>query len=131
MQISEGEWEVMESVWLKSGQTAGQVISSVIAGNRSHRTLRTLLARLVKKGAVQVTVVENRHLYSANVVREECVRIAAEKFSERFFGGNVASLMHHFVEQQSLTPAEIDELRQLLNSSTPSEKTKTKSPRRK
>lgn len=114
VRISDAEWELMESVWRENDQTAGQVIGSVSADNRSHRTLRTLLARLVKKGAVSVKVVGNRHLYSANVSREMCVRIAAKEFSQRFFGGSLHSLMLHFVEHESLTPAEVDELRRRL-----------------
>ena len=52
--ISDAEWEVMKSVWDHGPLTAGEVVSRLEAQTRWHpRTIKTLLARLVKKGAVK------------------------------------------------------------------------------
>ncbi|KLU03034.1 Beta-lactamase repressor BlaI [Rhodopirellula islandica] len=112
--ITDAEWELMESVWQADDQTAGDVLSRVVAGHRSHRTLRTLLARLVEKGAVSVRVEGSRHLYSAAVSRESCVRSAAQSFAARFFDGNLQSLLMHFVEHESLSEEDAKDLRERL-----------------
>jgi BlaI family penicillinase repressor len=114
IQITDAEWEVMESVWTGNDQTAGEVLSRVVAGNRSHRTLRTLLARLVEKGAVAVRIERRRHLYSAAVTREACVRSVTRAFTNRFFAGNLHSLLLHFVEHESLSDEEVGDLRKRL-----------------
>ncbi|WP_417390670.1 BlaI/MecI/CopY family transcriptional regulator [Gimesia sp.] len=115
LQITEAEWEVMLGVWEAVDQTPGEIIARVESvRNRSHRTVRTLLARLVEKGAVIVRVDGSRHLYRAAVTRNECVRSAARSFSERFFAGDLQSLLMHFVENETLSSDEIAELKQSL-----------------
>lgn len=116
LQITDAEWEVMLSVWEADDQTAGEIIARVEPiRKRSHRTVRTLLARLVEKGAVTVQVDGSRHLYSAAITRNECVRLAARSFTEQFFAGNLQSLLMHFVEHESLSDKEVKELRQHLD----------------
>ncbi|HAW27842.1 BlaI/MecI/CopY family transcriptional regulator [Gimesia maris] len=116
LQITDAEWEVMQSVWEAEDQTAGEIIARTeTLRDRSHRTIRTLLARLVEKGAVDVHVEGSRHLYRAAVTRNECVRSAAHSFSERFFSGNLQSLLMHFVENETLSSEELAELRQTLD----------------
>ncbi|MCA9004820.1 MAG: BlaI/MecI/CopY family transcriptional regulator [Planctomycetaceae bacterium] len=116
LQITDAEWEVMLSVWQAEDQTAGEIIARTERlRDRSHRTIRTLLARLVEKRAVDVHIDGSRHLYRAAVTRNECVRSAAHSFSERFFAGNLQSLLMHFVENETLSSEELEELRQTLD----------------
>jgi BlaI family penicillinase repressor len=134
LQITDAEWEVMLSVWEADDQTPGEIIARVqpLRG-RSHRTVRTLLSRLVDKGAVSVRVHGVQHLYSAAVTRDACVRAAAESFSARFFAGSLRSLLLHFVENESLSDDELMELRQRLDSITrnPAKKSTSKKARAK
>src|SRR5690349_21414521 len=52
-QISDAEWEVMKAVWEAAPLTAGEVVERVEAEQKwKPRTVKTLLNRLVKKGAV-------------------------------------------------------------------------------
>ena len=114
MSITDGEWEIMESVWQADDQSPAEILARIDVGDRSHRTLRTLLARLVEKGAVEVGIDGSKRLYSANVSREECIRSVSESFAQRFFAGNLKSLLLHFVEDESLTRGEIEEIKQRL-----------------
>ncbi|QDT89449.1 BlaI/MecI/CopY family transcriptional regulator [Gimesia algae] len=116
LQITEAEWDVMLSVWEADDQTAGEIIARVEPiQKRSHRTVRTLLTRLVEKGAVTVRIDGSRHLYRAAVTRNECVRLAARSFTDRFFAGDLQSLLIHFVENETLSSDEVEELRQRLD----------------
>ncbi len=59
LQISDSEWAVMEPIWQQGVCTAAEVIDRFGATHDwNHSTIRTLLARLVEKGALdyQVTV---------------------------------------------------------------------------
>ena len=131
LSITDGEWEIMESVWQANDQTPAEILSRIDAGNRSHRTLRTLLNRLVEKGAVKVHVEGSKHLYSSNVSRGDCIRLAADSFSQRFFAGNLKSLLLHFVEDESLTAGEIEEVKNRLATLSSKSNSATKPNRRK
>ena len=116
LQITDAEWEVMESVWAVEEQTPAEIIERVQPlRDRSHRTIRTLLNRLVEKGAVSVRSHGSQRLYKAIVSRKECVSEAAKSFGERFFGGDLSSMLMHFVEREDISPAEASVLREKLD----------------
>src|SRR5689334_1356232 len=54
-QISDAEWDVMRIVWDNGPLTAGDVVRHLAGAKDWHpRTVKTLLSRLVKKGAVEM-----------------------------------------------------------------------------
>jgi len=115
-QISDAEWEVMKAVWDHGSLTAGDVVEKVSAEHEwAPRTIKTLLNRLVKKGAVGVEVDGRRYLYRAKVNREACVRKETRSFLSRVFNGAVAPAVVHFIEQGKLTPDEIRQLKETLD----------------
>ncbi len=62
--ISGAEWRVMEVIWQRPTATAAEVIAALAsATDWKHRTIRTLLARLVEKGVLAAQPDGNRHLY--------------------------------------------------------------------
>jgi BlaI family penicillinase repressor len=115
LQISDAEWDVMEPIWATGACTAADVIKQLrTTHDWNHSTIRTLLARLVEKGALAYDVDGARYIYRAAVSRQQCVRQEGRSFLEKAFGGDVAALLAHFVEESSLDRAQIDQLRQLL-----------------
>lgn len=119
--ITDAEWHVMKMLWDRPGEwlVAGQIIEPVAAGRKiHHRTVRTLLARLVKKGAVETRCDSpSAYQYRARVTRDSVVRAEARSFLSRFFDGNAAPALVHLLNQarNRLTPREIQELRDLLD----------------
>ena len=114
--ISDAEWEVMRVVWRSHPISAGAVARRI--PNRrdwSARTVKTLLSRLVGKGALGYDVDGKRYLYQPRVSKKECTRNASQSFLDRVFGGNARPALLHFVEESDLSPEEIDELRRLLD----------------
>jgi BlaI family penicillinase repressor len=115
VQISDAEWQVMEPIWATGECSAADVIKHLrTTHDWNHSTIRTLLARLVEKGALAYDVDGSRYIYRAAVTRQQCVRQEGRSFLEKAFGGNVTALLAHFVEEASLDRAQIDQLRQLL-----------------
>jgi BlaI family penicillinase repressor len=124
-QISDAEWEVMKVVWDNPPLTAGDVVrvlESVPVGHPARgwrpRTVKTLLARLVRKGAVLLSEEEGRFLYRPRVARDQVVRQESRSFLARVFNGSVAPALLHFLEDARLTPQEIEQLRQTLQRET-------------
>src|SRR3954468_24333752 len=113
--ISDSEWDVMEPIWEAGASTAADVIGRLRATHDwNHSTIRTLLARLVEKGALGYEVDGSRYIYRALVSREQCVRQESRSFLEKFFGGDVGALVAHFVADASLDRDEVQKLQQLL-----------------
>jgi BlaI family transcriptional regulator, penicillinase repressor len=113
--ISEAEWDVMEVVWELGSVTPAEVIDRV-AGPRgwNHRTVRTLLSRLVEKRALRREGAGARSVYQAAVSRRRCVRDQGRSFLNKVFGGNAASLLIHFAQEARIDPDDLERLRKLL-----------------
>jgi BlaI family transcriptional regulator, penicillinase repressor len=116
VRISDAEWDVMEAVWGSGSATAAEVIEA-LAGRRewNQSTIRTMLARLVEKGALRYEVEGPRYIYRAAVTRKRCVRDESRSFLERVFGGDVGSLLVHYVRESKVEPKDLENLRRLLD----------------
>ncbi len=116
LQISGAEWVVMERVWAGGACTAAEVIKQLqVSHDWNHSTIRTLLARLVEKGALDYEVDGTRYIYRAAVSREKCLRREGRSFLQKAFGGDVTALVAHFVSDAALRPDQLEQLRQLLS----------------
>src|SRR5947209_5837752 len=116
--ISGAEWDVMRVLWDRGagGAAAQDVVDDLAATRRwSPQTVKTLLARLVKKGAVRAEPQGRRFIYRARVTRESVVRAEGQSFVSRVFGGAVAPAVIHFVKTGRLSDEELAELRRVLD----------------
>ena len=114
-QISEAEWQVMEVVWQGSPITAAEIIVELAEPTGwNHRTIRTLLNRLVRKKALSFETLANRYLYRPLVKRESYLKEEGRTFLQKMFSGDTASLVMHFVRDGRLSATELRELKQLL-----------------
>ena len=88
-----------------------------LAGQKewNHRTVRTLLKRLVEKGALEARTSGHRHVYRPAVSREKCIRQKSRSFLDKVFAGDAAELLVHFVRTARISDDEIKRLRQLLD----------------
>lgn len=113
--ISEAEWKVMKVLWNKSPLPAFDIIETLSATEEWHpNTVKTLLSRLHKKGALGVEKYKNLFLYSPSVTEEDCVQAESETFLNRVFGGSIKPLLVHFAKKEKLTQSDLDELRRIL-----------------
>ena len=125
--LPESEWAVMEVLWGSSPRTASEVAKELTQTKGwAENTVRTLLSRLVEKGALQI-VEGSPRLYAPAVKRESFVEAESESFLDRIFQGAAKPLLVHFASNARLTPDEVRELKQLLDQSigkNPTKKTK-------
>lgn len=115
MQISEAESVVMEVLWGRSPLGSDEVVAALSArSDWAEPTIKTLLNRLLKKGAVRAERDGRRYLYSPVLTRDAWVASQSEGVLDRLFGGRVAPLVAHFSELGKLSQEDIDELRRLI-----------------
>ncbi len=116
MQISDAEWIVMNLIWSSSPIEAAEVIDQLAADNGwSAATVKTMLHRLVRKGALAAEENGKKYMYKPAVRRDACVRQASRSFLERVFGGDATPALIHFVKTAKLSDKDIEEIRAMLD----------------
>ena len=113
--ISEAESIVMQSLWDKNPMCAEDVIAALIhQQDWQEATVKTLLNRLLKKGAIRAVKDGRRFLYSPILKREQWVNTESKGFLDRMFDGKIAPLVAHFSQQKKLSKQDIEELKRLV-----------------
>jgi predicted transcriptional regulator len=116
MAISEAEAVVMQVLWERHPLGADEVVA--VLAERSdwaEPTIKTLLNRLLNKGAVRAAKQGRRYLYSPVLQQAQWVAQQSEGLLERLFGGRVAPLVAHFSERGKLSREDIAELKRLVS----------------
>ncbi|MGJ9419802.1 BlaI/MecI/CopY family transcriptional regulator [Massilia sp. CMS3.1] len=115
--ISAAESRVMDILWhAASPLTADQIIAALADTEHWQAvTVKTLLNRLLKKGAIGAQKDGRRFLYHAVLQRDAWLSSESESLLQRLFGGRIAPLVAHFGSRSKLSQADIHELRKLID----------------
>lgn len=115
--ISDAESHVMEVLWRAPGPIVAEQVVVALSGSQHWQTatVKTLLNRLLKKGAIAAQKDGRRFLYEAVLPRETWLAQETGKLVQRLFGGRVAPLVAQLGRQGKLSPGDIQELRKLLD----------------
>jgi predicted transcriptional regulator len=113
--ISEAESVVMEVLWRASPLATEDVVAA-LSGKQEWQesTVKTLLNRLLNKGAVSAERDGRRYLYSPVMKREDWLSHESEGLLERLFDGRIAPLVAHFSRHKKLTKKDRAELKRLI-----------------
>ena len=113
--ISDAEIGLMETLWAADEPlTSADVAERLEARGWSLATIKTMLSRLVTKGAVSHRQDGRRFLYSPAIEREAYVGSESKKFVERLFGGRLSPLVARLAEEDALDARDIAEIERLL-----------------
>lgn len=113
--ISDSEYAVMEPLWRAAPLSANQVAAAIgDERNWSIQTVKTLLARLVAKGALATQADGRRFLYSPLIEREAHRAGEMRRLVDRLFGGRISPLVAQFADAETLSDADIAELKALI-----------------
>ena len=114
--VSQAEWVVMQVLWRKAPLSATEVFEEMTGACDWHpKTVRTLLGRLVQKGALRREKRGGVYRFEPRVTHEQCVREEARSFLQRFFGGSLQPMLAHLMENEELSTDEIEALRAKLD----------------
>lgn len=114
--ISDAESLVMDVLWRAGAPLAADDVTAALVNEQrwQEATIKTLLNRLLKKGAVSASKDGRRYLYSAELKREQWVSRESGTMLDRLFGGRVAPLVAHFGKHRKLSQTDIAELKKLI-----------------
>jgi BlaI family transcriptional regulator, penicillinase repressor len=115
MRVSSAEGIVMEALWRRQPLSAEDVVTAVAADQAwTEATVKTLLNRLLSKGAIAAEKDGRRYLYRPVLKREDYVAEESTSLIDRLFDGRVSSLVTHFSAREKLSPDDIAELKRLI-----------------
>ena len=115
--ISEAELQLLQLLWDESPLGATDIAKRVPASRDwTLATVKTLLSRLLAKGAVSAENAGRRFLYRPAVERETIAAGQADRLVDRLFGGRVSPLVAQLAEQREIDPDDLAELEALVRS---------------
>jgi BlaI family transcriptional regulator, penicillinase repressor len=115
IQISAAESRVMDALWRKSPLTPEDIIAATAKPNGwGPGTVRTLITRLLRKGALAGTRREGGYFYHPLISRADYVQSESQMLLDRLFQGQVAPFVAHFATQRALTAADLKKLKKLI-----------------
>jgi predicted transcriptional regulator len=116
IRVSAAESAVMDALWAKSPQAAEDIAAAIgPAHGWTEATVKTLINRLLTKGAISAEKQGRRYLYSPVLARADYVTAESEGLLARLFDGRLAPLVSHFCEHRKLSARDIAELKALID----------------
>lgn len=113
--IAETEWKVMELLWKGQKLTIGDIKKGLEETGWSDSTVKTLVRRLVQKGAVKADDSLGQFRYSPLVSESECKRKETKNLIDRIYNGSVKMLMANLVSDSNLTREEAEQLFEIID----------------
>ena len=111
--IGDSELPIMRVLWEKGPCTSPEIFEGM---DKNISTLKTLLKRLVDKGAVDAEEINSRNYrYSAKLTEEEYIRNARKSFLQTVFGGSREKLLLNFVKEEHVTREELERLMEKID----------------
>ncbi|APH20292.1 BlaI/MecI/CopY family transcriptional regulator [Clostridium botulinum] len=113
--ISAAEWEVMKLLWKESPLTSEKIINPLTEKmDWSTQTVKTFITRLLKKEAIGFEKVGRAYNYYPLISEDECIKAENQSFLQKVYDGAVGMLFTRFLEEETLSEDEIEELEQIL-----------------
>lgn len=116
VKITDAEWIVMDALWAESPVSARDLTARLQAETGwAYTTVRTILSRLVEKGAVAVARQSPTSVYQPLVSRRQARRSALRALLDRAFDGTFGSLVQHLLKDEKLSAADRAKLAKMLD----------------
>lgn len=113
--VTDAEWEVMRVVWANKHVTSKEVIT-ILESKMSWKqaTIKTLLGRLVEKGALATEKEGKKFIYTTNIEEQNTVRDYTNDIFNRVCNKNVGHVIGNLIEDHILSLDDIHHLEELL-----------------
>ncbi len=115
MQLNDSEWKVMRRLWERGRGGVAELHEELAAETGwAYSTVKTLLERLVEKGAVGIEKARSGRVFIPLLAEGEARRSAFRALLDRAFGGRLEAFAQHLVDSRALSQRERQELAEIL-----------------
>ncbi len=113
--ISEAEQLVMRVIWDSNPISArGIIVALSEAADWKPKTVKTLISRLLKKGAIGYAASGREYDYYPLIEKTAFVKAESRSFLKRVFGGSMKPMLLTMVENEDLSAEDIEDLTRIL-----------------
>ena len=104
----------MSVLWEKGPASAAQIAESLCKPPVSRSSVMTLLGVLERKGFVRHKTDERTYVFYAVLDAQGARRTALSTILAHFFGGSVQALMSSLVDEEIVTPRDLQAMRRII-----------------
>ena len=117
VKLSDSEIYIMNLIWNNGKATSFDIIDEVKKTKKiSEKAIRTLLARMVKKGAISRASKNGKtYTYEPIINKDEFQIVEGNEFLESIYQGSIQKMLLNFVKENKLTKKDIEELEKQIN----------------
>lgn len=114
LNLGRRERQIMEVIYRRRQATVAEV-REALDDPPSYSAVRTFMNILEDKGHLTHEQVGNRYVYRPVHPRDEAGKAALKRVLRTFYEGSIANSIAAFLDTESLSPEEIDELTRLID----------------
>lgn len=116
IRISDAEWKIMQIVW-EHPHLSGSEIYEILKPKKewNYRTVKTLISRLVAKGALEYKTKKNIYYYYEGLSKKDGILLESRSFLKKVFDGATTPMLAYMVKNLDLSAKDITELKKILN----------------
>ena len=115
MKLSDAEWQIMKVLWKQHPATTRDILGQLSENiNWAYTTVKTMLTRLVAKGAVSERKRANTSVYEPLISQKKARLTALRSVVDKVLDGTVEPLVHYLIDEQKLSEKQRQRLIQLL-----------------
>lgn len=115
IEISRTEYQIMEVIWQLAPCHSKDIVDALNQHDDWHeKTVKTLIGRLVKKGAISFKKQGRQYIYQAEITPQDYKIKESESFLGRLFNGKLSPFVSAFAHSNKLTQNDIDELKDII-----------------
>jgi predicted transcriptional regulator len=105
----------MKIVWRKGRATVRDVYEELLTRRKiAYTTVMTMMGILEQKGHLKKRAEDRAYIYTPAQPQREVVGSMVRDFVKRVFNGSAKPLLVHLIEDEKISPEEIDEITNLL-----------------
>lgn len=110
IKISDAELEIMKIIWENNEITAVEIINNLNSSNWSDNTIKTLINRLKKKGAITSMSKDNKTVYKYLISEEKYRNFATKDFIEKVYSNSIENFIRDCVSKKMIKTKDIRKL---------------------
>lgn len=110
-QLTRREREIVNALFALGNRASAEEIRSRLSSPPSDSSVRVMLARLERKGALKHQAEGLKYVYSATTAPAIAKKTALQQYLQTFFGGSLTRMMTALVAESSFSEDELDALK--------------------
>lgn len=114
--ISPAEWEIMRVIWTL-GPTKTNIIVKIMQNKKSWKvsTIKTLLARLTRKGYLNPQKIGREFCYHAEIKENEAIDQTIKEFFNDICAMKAGKAINYLIQNVTLSKSDLKTLNQTIN----------------